>query len=131
MVGGAWEWTAGYVAPSSGNYQTYGGKLKEENSGNSSKYKSKYEGTSTADTNYANVTNKKRKGEAIWETSTAGNADGSSWFGDGNSFLESFNSFAGRGGGWSSGTSAGVFAFSRSMGCCYYHIGFRPVLVCE
>ena len=133
MVGGLWEWTAGYMSPTAEGSQTYGVKLIEENSGNSNKYKSKYEGTTVGNdpNNYANETNVKRRGEAIWETSTAGNSTHASWNGDFSSFMDYWSPYTLRGGERGNTGSAGVFAFNRSYGYCQDIIGFRPVLVCE
>ncbi len=130
MVGGAWEWTAGYVDIGSGNVSTYGSKLRSEANG---KYKSIYVhngdgGTDTA--NYNEDANRKRKGEAIWETSTTGTVS-TGWNKDYYDFVRSYDPFTVRGGGCGSESGAGVFAFYRSAGYCSYYIGFRPVLVCE
>ncbi len=131
MSGGVWEWTAGYIAPNNVHYQNYGGKLKEENSGNSNKYKSKYKGTNGDAANYENETNKKRKGEAIWETSTAGNTNHSSWNKDNSFFLHSDYPFTMRGGRWADGDYTGIFGFENDEGICWSYNGFRAVLVCE
>lgn len=72
LNGGALEYVAGYVVGGDW-YNDYGGELK----GNSTKYKTKYEGTSTSsETNYNK--NSTKKGEAIWETSSAGSGN-TSW----------------------------------------------------
>ncbi len=130
LSGGLWEWTAGYIAPTSGAYITYGGKLKENNT-NSNKYKSKYEGiASTNMGNYNQTTNQSRKGEAIWETSS--NGDGlSSWRNDYAFFVYSDAPFLVRGGDSSNGSGAGVFAFSRVDGSCNVYMGFRVVLITD
>ena len=129
LSGGAWEWTAGYIATTSSTdkYNTYGGSLK----GESDQYKSKYAGTSATDTdNYAATPNPARVGEAIWETSTSGTGS-NSWNSDYSCFPDAGGPFFLRGGGWGDTASAGTFAFPRSNGYCYYFIGFRPVLVVE
>ncbi len=129
MVGGAWEWTAGYVDTGTGNVSTHGRKLVDEANG---KYKSIYAHNGdgkVAATNYDEDTNKKRKGEAIWETSTNGNSYIDSWKSDRSYFVDKLNPFSLRGGNWSAGTSAGVFAFDVGGGYSYNYASFRPVLV--
>lgn len=130
LSGGLWEWTAGYIAPTSGAYISYGGKLKE-NSTNSDRYKSKYVGTAQTNMgNYSQITNQSRKGEAIWETSS--NIDGfSSWGNDYAFFVYSEEPFLVRGADNTNGSGAGVFAFSSVDGSCSAYVGFRPVLITD
>ncbi len=112
MSGGLWEWTAGYIAPSSGSDLTYGGKLKEENSGDSSRYKSKFEsenGGTDRQKNYEK--NKERLGEAIWETSDSGDESNSCWDGDFSGFVKSGQPFTIRGGYYAGGPTSGILAF--------------------
>lgn len=128
LSGGLLEWTAGYVA-TTGNYETYGGNLK----GESSKYKSKYAGTSTTNqTNYTTSPNPSRIGEAIWETSISG-VEGSktSWNSDYSYFWYTLEPFSIFGGAWGDNSCAGIFAFNRASGYCYCYIGFRPILIAE
>ena len=129
LSGGMWEWTAGYIAPETGNYQTYGGSLK----GESNQYRSKYAGVSETDeTNYNETANKGRIGEAIWETSTSGaRTSTTAWNNDYSCFLWYNSSFLIRGGSWYIESGAGVFAFNRGLGYNACIIGFRPVLVVE
>ena len=129
LSGGLWEWTAGYIAPETGNYQTYGGSLK----GESNQYKSKYAGVSETDeTNYKETANINRIGEAIWETSTSGAwPSKTSWNSDYSYFVYSTETFIVRGGKWSYASSAGVFAFFRGIGYSNSSVGFRPVLLVE
>ncbi len=127
LSGGIWEFTAGYIAIETGVYQDYGGSLK----GESSEYKSKYEGTSSSDlTNYSNEGNVNRKGEAIWETSDSGNGV-NSWNSDYSYFMNPDNPFIARGGLWLNTSYSGVFAFRNNDGCLSFGVGFRPVLVVE
>lgn len=127
LSGGLWEYTAGYIAPTEGNYINYGGNLK----GESNKYKSKYEGTSSTDTdNYNETANQTRIGEAIWETSTSGHGN-NGWDRSRSNFLNSSSPFTMRGVRWANGTNAGVFAFSYLTGVSAYQVGFRPVLIAE
>ena len=129
LSGGLWEWTAGYIAPDTGNYQDYGGSLK----GESNQYKSKYAGISETDTdNYNEMANIGRKGEAIWETSKDGTYPSKTgWNSDYSYFLCYFEPFTIRGGRWGNTSVAGVFTFARINGYCNCGIGFRPVLVIE
>ncbi len=129
LSGGLWEWTAGYIALETGNYQTYGGSLK----GESNQYKSKYAGVSgTEETNYNETANKGRIGEAIWETSTSGELSSTtSWNSDYSYFVFSLGPFVLRGGSWGYASSTGVFAFTRDPGYSSYNVGFRAVLVVE
>ena len=125
LSGGLWEWTAGYIAPESGNYQDYGGSLK----GESNQYKSKYAGISATDTdNYNEIGNIGRKGEAIWETSTEG-TEITSWNENFSNFVYSSQPFIARGADWIDSSSAGIFAFSRVNGYNVYFMGFRPILI--
>ncbi len=130
MSGGVTEWTTGYFTKSTGgNFGLYGGKLKDENNANSSKYKSKYEGIRTSEETYNNVTNKKRKGEALWETSTYTEENGKNWSGEKVIFVGETSPFQTRGGTCERGSAAGMFAYSCNDGRCSWGIGFRPVLV--
>lgn len=78
--------------------------------------------------NYNDALNKVRIGEAIWETSSAGNTSNSSWYGDYSYFSNTSNPFLTRGGLFSYGSGAGAFAFLGSDGVAYYADGFRAVL---
>lgn len=127
LSGGLWEWTAGYIAPSTGNYIIYGESLK----GESSQYKTKYIGTSSdRNMNYNEIANVSIIGEALWETSSEGTG-ATSWENDYSGFVNSTGPFTRRGGFCSESSNAGVFAFYYGYGHCYYNIGFRPVLVTE
>lgn len=126
LSGGTWEWTAGYIA-SGDSYTSYGGSLK----GDSTKYKTKYVGTSDTDTiNYNMNLNPTRLGEAIWETSSGGTGF-KSWNGDYSNFWINTRSFSVRSGAWSNTSGAGVFTFLSGNGFCVHDVGFRPVLVAE
>ena len=78
--------------------------------------------------NYNDALNKVRIGEAIWETSSAGNTSNSSWYGDYSYFSNTSSPFVTRGGGYYNGSSAGAFAFNHSGGDAYSSGGFRAVL---
>ncbi len=124
LSGGVWECTAGYIA-TTGNYETYGGSLK----GDSTKYKTKYAGTSdTRTTNYSTSPNPTRVGEAIWETSATGD-NSTSWNSDYSYFLSAKYAFSTFGGKWVNELLTGLFAYSGGHGYGHYDVGFRPVLV--
>ena len=78
--------------------------------------------------NYNDALNKVRIGEAIWETSSAGNTSNSSWYGDYSYFSFTSGPFMNRGGNYSNGSNAGAFAFNNSGGGAYSYYGFRAVL---
>lgn len=78
--------------------------------------------------NYNDALNKVRIGEAIWETSSAGNTSNSSWYGDYSYFSNTSYPFVSRGGYYNNGSYAGAFAFYSSGGYAYYNSGFRAVL---
>ena len=78
--------------------------------------------------NYNDALNKVRIGEAIWETSSAGNTSNSSWYGDYSYFSNTSYPFMSRGGGYDFGSNAGAFAFLYGGGAAYYRDGFRAVL---
>ena len=127
LSGGEWEWTSAYIA-TEGNYETYGGNLK----GESSKYKTKYAGTSaTPNTNYNEEANLKRKGDAIVETSVNGADSTTAWNTDYSYFPCTAEPFFLRGGAYQDGSSTGTFVFARTYGYCFPTVGFRAVLVVE
>ena len=79
--------------------------------------------------NYNDALNKVRIGEAIWETSSAGNTSNSSWYGDYSYFSSLSIPFLVRGGYYYVGSGAGAFAFGGSGGYAdTYYGGFRAVL---
>ena len=78
--------------------------------------------------NYNDALNKVRIGEAIWETSSAGNTSNSSWYGDYSYFSNTSSPFMARGGHCDYGSSAGAFAFYHSLGGANNYNGFRAVL---
>ena len=122
MSGGASEWVSGYVA-SGNNYVGYAGRL----SGDNNKYKSRYQ-IGDDEEIYSIQVNQKRKGEAIWETSSDGKGN-TSWD-EGNSLsVSTWNAFFTRGGHYDIGGKAGIFSFASETGWCAPHIGFRCVLI--
>ncbi len=130
MSGGLMEWTAGYIVPTvEGPYRIYHGKFE----GSNTKYMSKYSNSDKGQfgpNNYNVDSNKKRLGEAIWETSSSGK-DNTGWFNDNSDFLASDTPFMRRGGTYGNAASAGIFAFNRFGGYCDWLTGFRAVLVYE
>ncbi len=134
MSGGASEYTAGYLRGGSSSYLSYGQSLVDEtktnNNGNSTKYVSVYEGSSSdEESNYKEEKNTERVGEAIWETSTSGQFNSStSWFGDYSGFSYMSSPFLNRGGVSGSGTKYGLFYFNSYNGGTYSTFGFRAVL---
>ena len=125
MSGGAWEYVAGYVNNGNGNLTSYGSSLVNGDA----KTKNVYTKAST-DNNTNNYNqNASKYGDAVYETSANGNTSNGSWYGDYSYFPSSSVPFFVRGGGCSSGSNAGVFAFSDFAGSTYSDISFRPVLV--
>ncbi len=139
MSGGAYEYTAGYLNNGNRYLKSYGQSLLDETnnkdnkkgSGASTKYVSIYNvgESDTQENNYNEETNKARKGEAIWETSTSGNSSNGSWFGDYSYFSDTLNPFLRRGGSYyNGGTLAGLFGFDLHDGIVYSYSVFRAVL---
>ena len=125
MSGGAWEYMANYLGSATGN--TYVSNLLKVES----KYQTPYAGTgataSTADrtTNYE--ANKRKYGDAIWETSNGCNGQ-ASWNSDYSDFPYTGHPFFLRGGGYSSGSGAGPFCFNNNYGSGDHYYSFRVVL---
>ncbi len=125
MSGGSWEYMANYLGSVTGN-QFVSNFLTIE-----PKYQTPYAGTgatsSTEDrtTNYE--ANKRKYGDAIWETSNGCNGQ-YSWNADYSYFpYASYPVFI-RGGNCSNGSSAGPFYFSHSHGWGVIYYSFRVVL---
>jgi hypothetical protein len=132
MSGGAWEYVTGYITNSGGssNRSSYGGDVVAGTETESTKYRTAYpydSGTSDAyEANY--VTAKAIYGDGVYETSTAGNGS-ASWHSDYSHFPYSSDPFFIRGGHYSYGANAGVFAFSSTYGDASGGSGrFRVVL---
>ena len=133
MVGGAWEYVAGYTTGAS----TVGGNsgitsIYQDFFTNSTytKYWDKY--TSTTNAQY----NNRILGDATGEMGPFGNEkdpDGvtrpkSSWYGDFAFFANSSDPWFLRGGHWYGGTGSGAFAFGHSSGTTDTYNSFRVVL---
>ena len=129
MNGCVWEYVAGYILNSSGatNRNTYGASLMSV----AAKYRTVYPHNSSSD-NYNNnwtATNvATRYGDAVKETSTAGSGS-TSWNGDSSNFPCSSTPFFLRGGNYTVGAYAGLFAFSNYGGGAHNSCGFRVCLV--
>ena len=125
LNGGEFEFTSGYIE-TAGNYETFGGNLK----GESSKYKTKYDGTSSESVNYKKSLNFTRVGEAIWEISNQGTGT-SSWNKEYSTFVSYYYPFLIRSGDWNDTFSEGVFSFVNDGGYGNYRVGFRLILIAE
>ena len=124
MSGGAWEYVAGYVNNGYGNLTTYGSSLVNGDA----KTKNVYSKASSDSYENNYNANSSKYGDAVYETSTNGSGS-TSWYGDYSNFPYTSDPFFIRGGGYDSGTYAGVFYFYSSSGNSYSNYSFRPVLV--
>ena len=123
MSGGAYEFVAAYV---NNSYTTnYGSSLVSGDAKTKNVYT---KASSDSRTNNYNQ-NAGVYGDAIWETSASASSSNGSWYGDYSNFPYSTNPFLYRGGGYSIGSSAGVFFFSSGAGTSSGAVSFRPVLV--
>ena len=132
MAGGAWEYVTAYIDNDSTQVKTYGTGLAGKYA-NIYKASSQDDKVSTEDTDgtmsKANYNeNLDKKGDAMMETSTSG-VGSTSWGGDYSYFPYGGSPFVLRGGSFSGGSSAGVFAFHRYYGGGNSYYGFRVVLV--
>ena len=128
LVGGMYEYTAGYINNNNASLENYGTNLiNDGEKGKSTKYKSVYEYNASSDihtNNYNKAPNPSRIGEAIWETSSDGRGY-TSWNQDLSTFPNSVYPFFRRGGYYSQATGAGLYFFDGSGGGS----GFRPILI--
>jgi len=123
MSGGACEFTAAYVNNGDENLTTYGPSLANA----ASQYKDEY--ISNADTQNGNyIANLNKKGDAVYETSSAGTG-ATSWFNDYSNIPYSSSLFFIRGGNYNNTNFAGTFNFSSYIGSPYGNVGFRPVVL--
>jgi prepilin-type N-terminal cleavage/methylation domain-containing protein len=124
MSGGVWEYVSAYVNNGNTNLTTYGSSAINADT----KYKDVYtKGTTDDQTNNYNVAINK-KGDAIYETSSAG-IPTYSWYGDQSYMVVTTNSFFLRGGRFTDSTLCGSFSYSAYTGQAYSDGGFRPVLL--
>ena len=113
MSGGAWEYTAAYVGSGNSN----GSSLVSA----PAKYKDVY-------STYQAPSASGIYGDAVWETSSSSSSSSGSWYNDCSYFPNSGYPFFERGGRYSSGSSAGLFAFGSYNGCDYDNLSFRVVV---
>ena len=132
MNGGSWEIVASYISNGHENLINNAAQMINDGKpGVSNKYKTVYSYNSTSDTfedNYNLAENKSRKGEAIWETSTAG-INYASWYGVFSYFLKDNEPIAKRGGCLVNHNSTNIFAFASFNGVADTYHAFRVVLV--
>ncbi|MFR5190606.1 MAG: hypothetical protein ACLTEH_05145, partial [Clostridia bacterium] len=144
LSGGLYERTSGYVANRNENLETYGFSMtydRDTLKTTSTKYTTVYPFDSNVDkidvenngTNLdmASINNYKKNtfiyGDGIHETSTAG-LEGTSWYNDLSYYFGLYNPFSYRGGRFSNGQGAGLFAFNRDDSRSIYNSGFRVIL---
>ena len=125
MSGGAWEYVAAYVNNGNSSLTGYGNSLYTSTD---SKTKNVY-AKGSSDNNSSNYSaNAGVYGDTVYETSASGSGS-TSWYGDCSYFPGSSYPFFYRGGGYSDGSSAGVFYFGWDVGFSHSNYSFRPVLV--
>ena len=137
MAGGSWEHTAAYVDSTKGGTvansyltgESYGKAVYDA----APKYKDVYRVSDKNDDIVRNYSaNADKYGDGIFETSYTSydgtNYAGSSWNGDHSHFPFSGDPFFSRGGHYSNGAYAGVFAFGNYTGGSRSDSGFRAVL---
>ena len=125
MSGGAYEYTAAYVANDNGSLTSNGASLVS----GTAYTKDVYTKGSADDreTNYN--ANSSKYGDAVYETSNHYSSSNGSWYGDYSRFPYSTGPFFVRGGYYNYASNAGLFCFSNDNGGAYSYYGFRPVLV--
>ena len=126
MSGGAYDYVAAYVNNGSSSLNNGSSLVSAPNY-----MKDVYEmgAGDTREANYA--TNAGKYGDAVYETSTNGNATSSSWHGDYSYFPTSRYSFFIRGGDYNIWSNAGAFCFNHDYGSAAGYASFRPVLVSQ
>ena len=124
MAGGSWEYTAAIYK--SGNSNDNRSKLWDLNN---LKYVDQYiENTGEQSTYYGNIN---KYGDAVYETSSLGNSNTSSWNSNGSYFPNFSMPVFIRGGRSSNGNSAGIFAFDYNTNETDTYNSFRPVVICS
>lgn len=119
LNGCVWERVAGFYTGGNASTPEYYSLMATSSTSVSSKYLTLYP------TSYANCN---KYGDSIKETSTSG-SDSNSWNSDFSDFVSSGYPVFIRGGRYSYGSSAGVFAFYYTAGSPYDAHGFRAVLI--
>jgi hypothetical protein len=132
LSGGNWEFTASYIANDNANLEYFGNSLVTETN---RKYVMAYTSADSGITNRdnaktANYSANRVIGDAIKETSIAGTGK-TSWYGDYSDFVGYDSPILLRGGGYWSGTIAGLFFYSGIEGMGFYNRSFRAVLVAK
>ncbi len=121
MSGGAYEFTAAYVANNNGS----GSSLV-----NGAVYTEDVYTKGTADDRPTNYNaNSSKYGDAVYETSNNYQTSDGSWYGDESNFPYLASPFFIRGGAYFSTSCAGLFCFFYYSSDSYRGNGFRPVLV--
>ena len=135
-VGGAYEYTAGYVADSSRNYGNSFASTNNStnNKTESTKFSTVYNSTQNdSNTENYNANINKKFGDGIVETSTSGNAT-TSWHTAYSYFVGNYSGtkypFISRG-GYYRDTNAGIFSFSDYTGNSDTIYGFRVCAIVE
>ncbi len=128
MSGGAYEYTAAYVANSNNNLNKYGDSLLKGEEYTKDIYE--VEASQFGDdreNNYEMAANK--YGDAIYETSKYYISDNSSWYENSLYFPYADEPFFMRGGNYAETNNAGPFSLWGDYGGGYDSIGFRVALV--
>ena len=126
MVGGATEYTAGYLESISENYKMYIESF--ENLTTSNKYCKIYQSQKNDITEDNYKANSKTYGDATIETSKNG-INYSSWNGEASFYINKNSAFFLRGGSYGEGKFAGIFCYEIHSGHLSLDHGFRTVLI--
>ncbi len=147
ISGGLWERITGYIANGNPNLKAYALSMAYNNESVLKTISTKYETvylhnssydntgiTNTADNRNAASTNNWLAnqliyGDAIQETSTAGNGNDNSWYQDQSYFPYLSNPLILRGGDFYSNSEAGFFSFFPNNGYANSYSGFRVTLI--
>ena len=142
LCGGAWEFTAAYINNGYNRLLMYGGMDSNylcENPDRTTKYKTVYKNSTEDDGKqvynrkfaYANYEiNSEKRGDAIFETSTAGYSN-DSWNNNSSFFVQQDIPFFIRGGDIASGSASGLFSFNGGSGQSSAGHSYRVILVNE
>ena len=132
MAGGAWEYMATFLnvpVPDSGRTTAEDQVYNFNNIPTYHREIYAYSGTAGDAGRQANYeANKDRYGNAVWETSSLGNASNYSWNNDNFNFVYSTYPYVVRGGGYTNTINAGLFNFINLSGGPSRYYTFRPVL---
>ena len=126
MSGGAWEYMATYLDVSTTELNNFKTAI-----GTKTYHREIYAYSGTAGVagrQEIYEANKDKYGNAIWETSSSGNASNYSWNNDYSHSIYSSDFFVLRGGRAKFSTQAGLFSFVGYNGSNHWGYGFRPVL---